>query len=83
MSEALSEANSQGRKEPGGASVTELLALASRIEGSFQRAMQSGLLVMIYSLTCWAMAKPSWMRFALVPVFSVCSLVVIRFGGKQ
>jgi hypothetical protein len=45
--------------------------------------MQAGALAMIYSLAAWAMAKRDWRSFALVPVFSVCSFLVIRFGENK
>jgi len=83
MSEALSASASVPKSEPDSASVTDLLALALRIERNFQKGLLLGSLVMIYSLAAWAMVRRDWVRFALVPVFSACSLAIVRFGARE
>jgi hypothetical protein len=41
---------------------------------------QSVLLVMLFGLSIWAMLEPSKWHIALIPIFTVCALALLRWG---
>jgi hypothetical protein len=54
--------------------------LVAKVTRQVRVLQQSVLLLMLFGLAIWAMLEPSKWHIALIPIFTVCALALLRWG---